>query len=138
MAQQLNVPEASLAIKQIAVTQAPGVISSRSQATGWSDIGKSEAFELVFADSTHTDDSGSTRILSETVIAVTSPASENNNAFLQVQRAFAGLGLRVPAQFASDLDHGFFSWRTLATSYYRHAESEHSGQPVSQSPRFID
>ena len=62
----------------------------------------------MFADSTHMDDLGSPPIVSETVIAVTSPASENNDAFLQVQRAFAGLGLRVPAQFASDLDQGFF------------------------------
>ena len=110
MAQQLNVPEASLAIKQIAGDASPRRYFrvARKQQGGLTSASSETPFELVFADSTHTDDSGSTRILSETVIAVTSPASENNNAFLQVQRAFAGLGLRVPAQFASDLDHGFF------------------------------
>ena len=60
---------------------------ARKQQGGLTSASSETPFELVFADSTHTDDSGSTRILSETVIAVTSPASENNNAFLQVQRA---------------------------------------------------
>ena len=110
VAQQLNVPETLLAIKQIAGDASPRRYFrvARKQEGGLTSASSETPFELVFVDSTHMDDSGSPRILSETVIAVTSPASENNDAFLQVQRAFAGVGLRVPAQVASDLDKGFF------------------------------
>ena len=41
-------------------------------------------------------------------VAVTSPASENNTAFLQVQQMLDSAGCVVPAQYASDLDRGFF------------------------------
>ncbi len=41
-------------------------------------------------------------------IAVTSPSTENNAAFLDVQRLLDQSGLVVPAQYASDLDQGFF------------------------------
>ena len=41
-------------------------------------------------------------------IAVTSPSTENNAAFLDVQRLLDQAGLVVPAQYASDLDQGFF------------------------------
>lgn len=41
-------------------------------------------------------------------VAVTSPASENNTAFLQVRQMLDSAGCVVPAQYASDLDRGFF------------------------------
>ena len=41
-------------------------------------------------------------------IGVTSPSTENNAAFLDVQRLLDRAGLVVPAQYASDLDQGFF------------------------------
>ena len=41
-------------------------------------------------------------------IAVTSPPSENNAAFLAVQQMLDEAGLAVPAQYANDLDQGFF------------------------------
>lgn len=41
-------------------------------------------------------------------IAVTSPPSENNAAFLAVQQMLDAAGLAVPAQYANDLDQGFF------------------------------
>ena len=110
VAQQLNVPETALVIRQIAGDASPRRYFrvARKQEGGLTSASSETPFELVFADATHTDDSGSPRILSETVIAVTSPVSANNDAFLQVQRTFDGGGLRVPAQFASDLDQGFF------------------------------
>ena len=110
VAQQLNVPETALVIRQIAGDASPRryLRVARKQEGGLTSASSETPFELVFADATHTDDSGSPRILSETVIAVTSPVSANNDAFLQVQRTFDGGGLRVPAQFASDLDQGFF------------------------------
>ena len=46
-------------------------------------------------------------------IGVTSPASENNAAFLHVQRLLESAGLAVPAQYASDLDRGFFLMEDL-------------------------
>ena len=48
-----------------------------------------------------------------TWIGVTSPASENNAAFLHVQRLLESAGLAVPAQCASDLDRGFFLMEDL-------------------------
>ena len=41
-------------------------------------------------------------------IGVTAPSTENNAAFLDVQRLLDQAGLVVPAQYASDLDQGFF------------------------------
>ena len=44
----------------------------------------------------------------DTLIAVTSPPSENNDAFLAVRKILQKAGLRVPAQLACDLENGFF------------------------------
>ena len=44
----------------------------------------------------------------QTLIAARSPGSENNEAFLAVQRLMKDAGLRVPSQIASDLEQGFF------------------------------
>ena len=41
-------------------------------------------------------------------IGVTSPSTENNAAFLDVQLLLDQAGLVVPAQYANDLDQGFF------------------------------
>ena len=43
-----------------------------------------------------------------TWVAVASPASENNAAFLHVWALFEKAGVRVPAFFAADLGQGFF------------------------------
>ena len=47
------------------------------------------------------------------LIAVTSPSTENNAAFLQVQRLLESAGLTVPAQYASDLERGYFLMEDL-------------------------
>ena len=47
------------------------------------------------------------------LIAVTSPSTENNAAFLQVQRLLESAGLAVPAQYASDLERGYFLMEDL-------------------------
>ena len=44
----------------------------------------------------------------QTLVAARSPGSENNEAFLAVQRLMKDAGLRVPSQIASDLEQGFF------------------------------
>lgn len=44
----------------------------------------------------------------QTLVAARSPSSENNEAFLAVQRLLENAGLRVPSQIASDLERGFF------------------------------
>lgn len=44
----------------------------------------------------------------QTLVAARSPSSENNEAFLAVQRLMKDAGLRVPSQIASDLEQGFF------------------------------
>ena len=49
----------------------------------------------------------------DTLIAALSPGSENNDAFLAVQRLMSTAGLRVPAQIAADLTRGFFLMEDL-------------------------
>jgi aminoglycoside/choline kinase family phosphotransferase len=44
----------------------------------------------------------------DTLIAASSPPSENNEAFLAVQNLLCRAGLTVPSLLASDLDSGFF------------------------------
>ena len=44
----------------------------------------------------------------DTLIAASSPPSENNEAFLAVQNLLDQAGLTVPSSLASDLDSGFF------------------------------
>ena len=44
----------------------------------------------------------------DTLIAASSPPSENNEAFLAVQKLLHQAGLTVPSLLASDLDSGFF------------------------------
>ena len=44
----------------------------------------------------------------DTLIAASSPPSENNEAFLAVQKLLHQAGLTVPTLLASDLDSGFF------------------------------
>ena len=61
-----------------------------------------------------TSSSGSNRIVEgDTLIAALSPGSENNDAFLAVQRLMSTAGLRVPAQIAADLTQGFFLMEDL-------------------------
>ena len=52
-----------------------------------------------------------------TLIGALSPPSENNEAFLAVQRILHEAGLRVPEQYASNLGEGLFRggfWRDFA------------------------
>ena len=48
-----------------------------------------------------------------TLVAALSPTSENNEAFLAVQRLMKTAGLRVPHQIAADLTQGFFLMEDL-------------------------
>jgi len=102
LAEVLGVPVAALAIKQIA-----------------GDASPRRYFRLTFKhegfgedDPTPASDNAPVASLRgikyRSLIAVTSPPTENNAAFLQVQRLLESAGLSVPAQYASDLDRGFF------------------------------
>ena len=44
---------------------------------------------------------------SGSIMGVTAPAKENNDAFLRIQTVLEDAGLRVPYQFAADLERGF-------------------------------
>ena len=105
LAEVLAVPPAALALTQIAGDASPRRYFRLSlQLDDTCDI----PFQIA-----STQAPGGVPMMSSTVnqhswVAVTSPASENNTAFLQVQQMLDSAGCVVPAQYASDLDRGFF------------------------------
>jgi len=111
LAAQLGAPLAALTIKQIAGDASPRCYFRVSIDGGDATISQldSEPGRRV-AD----DQAMPLQVTNKpTWIGVTSPASENNAAFLQVQRLLESAGLAVPAQYASDLDRGFFLMEDL-------------------------
>ena len=110
----LQVPEAALNVRQIAGDASPrryfrvslsaGSPATPSHVPGAGDsaireqASPNEPSEPPFVMPTDDD----------TLIAASSPPSENNEAFLAVQKLLSRAGLTVPSLLASDLDSGFF------------------------------
>jgi len=111
LAEVLAVPAAALALKKIAGDASPREYF-RLTVRKYDDEDSSAAAqrEPVLP---HTGSLGAAHQRSVSFIAVTSPASENNAAFLQVQRLLKSAGLSVPSQYASDLGRGFFLMEDL-------------------------
>ena len=106
LAAELAMPVSALVIKQIAgdasprryfrVTPRP--VESRAS------LPEGESFNTPSSEPIVSSSAFSQR----SWIGVTAPSTENNAAFLDVQRLLDQSGLVVPAQYASDLDQGFF------------------------------
>ena len=89
----LGAPEGALSIQLIAGDASPRQYFRIRPASGhWSDIATALLSDLAGDGS---------------VIGVTAPATENNEAFLHIQSVLKRAGLRVPRQFAAVLDHGW-------------------------------
>ncbi len=97
VAQALEVVDSELAVQSVA-----GDASPRRYFRVTCNSGSSNA--RVYRPRGASDES----ITVDTVIAAASPPSENNSAFLTVQKLLKQSGLSVPRQFASDLEQGFF------------------------------
>ena len=103
---------ATLAIEPATVllTQIAGDASPRRYFRVTAGRGVADIASLLTAP----DSSGSNRTIEgDTLIAALSPGSENNDAFLAVQRLMSTAGLQVPAQIAADLTQGFFLMEDL-------------------------
>jgi len=105
VAAALAIEPATISLTQIAGDASPRRYFRVSRGRGAADItsplaasGSSESNRIREAD---------------TLIATLSPGSENNDAFLAVQRLMSTAGLRVPAQIAADLTQGFFLMEDL-------------------------
>ena len=105
VAAALAIEPATISLTQIAGDASPRRYFRVSRGRGAADI----ASPLAASGS-----SESNRIIKgDTLIAALSPGSENNDAFLAVQRLMSTAGLRVPAQIAADLTQGFFLMEDL-------------------------
>ena len=110
----LHVPEAALNVQQIAGDASPrqyfrvslcaGSPAKSRHGSCADDLPKSDqASPTALADPQPVMLAGG-----DTLIAASSPPSENNEAFLAVQKLLHQTGLTVPSLLASDLDSGFF------------------------------
>ena len=105
VAAALAIEPATISLTQIAGDASPRRYFRVSRRRGATDIA---------LPSGAPDSSESNRIIeADTLIAALSPGSENNDAFLAVQRLMSTAGLRVPAQIAADLTQGFFLMEDL-------------------------
>ena len=105
VAEALAIDPATISLTQIAGDASPRRYFRVSRGRGAADTASPLAAIGSF---------GSNRIAeSDTLIAALSPGSENNDAFLAVQRLMSTAGLRVPAQIAADLSQGFFLMEDL-------------------------
>lgn len=105
VAAALAIEPATISLTQIAGDASPRRYFRVSRRRGATDI---------TLPSGAPDSSESNRIIeADTLIAALSPGSENNDAFLAVQRLMSTAGLRVPAQIAADLTQGFFLMEDL-------------------------
>ena len=110
----LHVPKAALNVQQIAGDASPRRYFRVSLCVG----SLSAPGECADADDPAITEQASVSAPSEplpvilkegdTLIAASSPPSENNEAFLAVQKLLHRAGLTVPSLLASDLDSGFF------------------------------
>ena len=105
VAAALAIEPAAILLTQIAGDASPRRYFRVSRRRGVADIAPPSAAP---------DSSGSNQIIEgDTLIAALSPGSENNDAFLAVQRLMSTAGLRVPVQIAADLTQGFFLMEDL-------------------------
>ncbi len=89
----LGAPEGSLSIQLIAGDASPRqYFRIRPASNHWPDPASALLGDLAECGS---------------VMGVTAPATENNEAFLRIQAVLQRVGLRVPRQFAADLAHGW-------------------------------
>ena len=110
----LQVPEAALNVRQIAGDASPRryfrvSLSAGSPATSSHVPGAGDS--AITEQASPNELSEPPLVMStddETLIAASSPPSENNEAFLAVQKLLHRAGLVVPSLLASDLDSGFF------------------------------
>jgi aminoglycoside/choline kinase family phosphotransferase len=110
----LHVPEAALNVQQIAGDASPRryfrvSLCAESLTTPRYVVGADDP-AITEQDSPTAPSEPRPVLLTEgdTLIAASSPASENNEAFLAVQNLLDQAGLTVPSLLASDLDSGFF------------------------------
>lgn len=110
----LHVPEASLHVEQIAGDASPRryfrvSLCAESLATPRYVAGADDLANTEQASPTAPSEHPLVILTqSDTLIAASSPPSENNGAFLAVQNLLDQAGLTVPSLLASDLDSGFF------------------------------
>ena len=114
LSQVFHVTEAALSVQQVAGDASPRRYFRVSLCTGSHAVSE----EFASADDPAIKEQASASAPSEpppviltegdTLIAASSPPSENNEAFLAVQKLLRCAGLRVPSVLASDLDSGFF------------------------------
>ena len=106
LAAKLDVRLAALSIEQIAGDASPRRYFRVSIGLDDAIVGQREGEQRPRV--VHEQATSRVAASEPTWIGVTSPASENNDAFLYVQALLKRGGLVVPAQYASDLDLGFF------------------------------
>ncbi|MDC3016017.1 phosphotransferase [Luminiphilus sp.] len=110
----LHVPEAALSVQQIAGDASPRryfrvSLCAESLTTPRYIVGADDP-AITEQDSPTAPSEPRPVLLTQgdTLIAASSPPSENNEAFLAVQNLLDQAGLTVPSLLASDLDSGFF------------------------------
>ena len=114
LSEVFHVTEAALSVQQVAGDASPRRYFRVSLCTGSHAV----PGEFAGADDPAIKEQASASAPSEpppviltegdTLIAASSPPSENNEAFLAVQKLLRRAGLTVPSLLASDLDSGFF------------------------------
>ena len=110
----LHVPEAALNVQQIAGDASPRryfrvSLCAGSPATPRQISGVDDPAFTEQASPTAPSESPLVILTqSDTLVAASSPPSENNESFLEVQKLLDQAGLTVPSLIASDLNSGFF------------------------------
>ena len=110
----LRVPEATLNVHQIAGDASPRRYFRVSLCAGSPATSRQDpaAPDLAIPEQAPPDEPSKPSVVvlteGDTLIAASSPPSENNEAFLAVQKLLHQAGLIVPSLLASDLDSGFF------------------------------
>lgn len=110
----LRVPEATLNVHQIAGDASPRRYFRVSLCGGSPATSRQApaAPDLAIPEQAPPDEPSKPPVVvlteGDTLIAASSPPSENNEAFLAVQKLLHQAGLTVPTLLASDLDSGFF------------------------------
>ncbi|MEL0204637.1 MAG: hypothetical protein VW869_09605, partial [Halieaceae bacterium] len=114
LSEVLHVPEAALNVQQIAGDASPRryfrVSLCADSLTAPRDVAGGDDPAITEQPSASAPSEPRPVLLTQgdTLIAASSPPSENNEAFLAVQNLLDQAGLTVPSLLASDLDSGFF------------------------------
>jgi len=110
----LQVPQAALNVRQIASDASPRRyfrVSLSAESTATSSHVPDARDSAIGEQASPNEPSEPPLVMpteDETLIVASSPPSENNEAFLAVQKLLHRAGLTVPSLLASDLDSGFF------------------------------